>query len=397
MAKRKRGQNEGSIFEEAPGKWRAVVSLGWKAGRRVRKTFTATTRREVQEKLTKALRSRQLGYNVAPEKRTVRQWLEEWLEAKKPDVAPATCVSYEGAVRVHLAPALGNIRLSKLRSQQIQQFKLANLAGGVSPSLVKYNLVVLRMALKEACKLDLVPRNVAMLVDFPSVQRAEIRPFTVEEAQRFLAAVEGHSLEAFFSVALALGLRKGEALALQWRDIGLGNGLLSVRRSLQRIKLPGERKGALRLAEPKRGSHRTINLPQIAVAALYRHRTRQDQQRELAGSAWRETAFVFTSRIGTPVEPRKVSGVFSEILKRAGLPRIRLHDLRHTCASLLLAQGVSFKAIQEILGHSDIRITMNLYAHLYPEAKREAADRMDAILKPVATSLATLGDFTKPN
>jgi integrase len=418
MAKRKRGNSEGSIYHMADGRWRAAVMVGWRVtpdGKRVpdRKTFTAATRHEVADQLTKALRDRQRGININPEKKTVEEFLKQWLEGIKPDVAPATYVSYEGTARLHLIPALGKILLSKLSADHVERFKQEKLdeirtAGpGVkkavdgepapgpqrlSASTVRYCLTVLRMALDKACRLDLVPRNVALLIDFPKAEHAEIEPFTAEQAMRLIEAAKQHRLGALFSVAMAIGLRKGEALGLKWSAIDMERGTLAVRAALQRIKLPGEKKGTLALREPKRSSRRTINLPQVCLSALGRHRVRQEQERALAGTRWKEGDFVFTTGIGTPLEPRNLERAFAQILAIADLPHSRIHDLRHTAATLLLSQGVHPRVVMELLGHSQIAVTMNTYSHVVPALRKEAADQMDAVLKPaepVATTVAT--------
>jgi integrase len=418
MSKRKRGSGEGSIYRLQDGRWRAAVTTGWKlnaAGKKVptRKTITKQTRHEVASDLKKSLRDQQRGFNINPNKLTVRQFLSNWLNEIKSSVAPATYVSYEATVRLHLVPSLGDIQLGKLSADHVQRFKAAKLesvitagAGAkkaikgqpapvprlLSPTSVKYCLVVLRLALESACKLDLVPRNIALLVDFPKTEHVEIQPYTPEQSMRFLEAAKGHRIGAIFSVALAVGLRKGEALGLKWPAIDFGRGTLAVRVALQRIKLPGEKKGELLLREPKRSSKRTINLPQVCISALLQQRGLQEQEKRIAGSKWKESGYVFTSTIGTPLEPRNLHRAFSEIVKAAHLPMVRIHDLRHACASLLLIQGVHPRMVMELLGHSQIGITLNLYSHLTPELRRETANQMDAILsrpKPDATTVAT--------
>ena len=326
---------------------------------------------------------------------------------------PLYDVTYEGIVRLHLIPAIGKVILSKLNANHIQELKerittvAVKLGPGVkkalkgqeappprflSASTVRYCLVILRMALDRACQIDLVPRNVALLVDFPKVEHAEIEPFTPEQAQRFVAACDGNRLGALFSVALSVGLRKGEALGLQWSAIDFETGTLAVRLALQRIKMPGEKKGQRILKEPKRSSRRTLTLPRACISALLRHRTIQEEEKRLAGSSWHDSGFVFTTGIGTALEPRNLDRAYRQILAAAGLHHIRIHDLRHTAATLLLTQGVHPRVVMELLGHSQIAVTMNTYSHVVPALRREAADQMDAILTPanaVATTVAT--------
>jgi integrase len=410
---RKRGNAEGSIYHMADGRWRAAVTTGLDPnGKPIRKVFTGPTRHQVNDELTKALRDQQRGININPEKQTVGAFLTAWLEAVKRDVSPATYISYEAVVRLHLTPALGKIPLAKLGAHHVQKLKQDKLdaimeAGPgirkpvegqpapaprhLSGATVRYCLVVLRMALDQACKLDLIPRNVATLVDFPKVEHAEIEPYSPEQAQQLIEAAKGHRLGALFSVALAVGLRKGEALALKWPAIDLERGTLAVRLALQRVKMPGEKKGQLILKEPKRSSRRTINLPQVCTSALLQHRTTQERERRLAGSRWKEAEYVFTTGIGTPLEPRNLERAYRQILAVAGLHHIRIHDLRHTAATLLLTQGVHPRAVMELLGHSQIAITMNTYSHVVPALRKETANQMDQILnpKPVATTVAT--------
>jgi integrase len=417
MARRRRGANEGSIFELPDGRWRAMVDLGYRNGKRWRKAVEATTRDEVQRTLNDLLHDHRRGINIAPERQTVGQFLSRWLEIIKSDIAPSTYVSYEGIVRSHLTPALGRISLSKLRASHVQRFKQEKLAAMIqkgpgvkkpvkgqpppemrrlSTRTVYYCLAVLRMALAEACRLDMVPRNIAILVAFPSLQQNEIRPLAPEQAQKFLEAIKGHRLEAFYSIAMALGLREGEGLGLQWPDIDFESGTVAVRRSIRRVKVPGEEKSRLLVREPKRRSRRTISLPQIAVSALCAHRARQAEERQQAGRRWHETGYVFTTTIGTALDPRKVAREFQTILATSGLPRIRLHDLRHTAATLLLAQGVHPRVVMDLLGHSQIGVTMNTYSHVVPELRKEAAAQMDAILNPAATVVATGAEGPKP-
>ena len=372
----RRGNNEGSIYKRTDGRWAAAINLGWQAGRRKRKTFYGETRRVVQEQLSAALRAQQQGLPMVSERQTVELFLDRWLsDSVEPRLKPRTYQSYAEIVRLHLSPSLGRIRLAKLTPQQVQRLINEKLSDGLSPRRVQYIHAVLRCALGQAEKWGLVPRNVAKLADAPHVPRFEIRPLTSEQAQEFLAAVKGDRLEAVYAVALAVGLRKGEALGLRWDDIDLETGTIAVRHSLQRI----DKK--LQLVEPKSArSRRTLALPSVLQTALRAHRARQLEERLRAGSTWQETGFVFTTPIGMPLDGANVSRAFHRALEAAGLPRQRFHDLRHAAASLMLAQGVPARVVMEALGHSQISLTMNLYSHVVPALLQDAADKMDAAL-----------------
>jgi integrase len=420
MPKGKRGNSEGSIYKMKDGRWRAAITTGWKLNAvgvkiPVRKVLTAATRHEVAEQMTNSLRDQQRGININPVKQTVGAYLAEWLEnTAKPSVRPKTYRSYEQMVRNHLSktvppaewkereldsvPGFKDLLLTNLTLPRLQKFFNDKLSAGNSPALVRYLRVVLRIALQVAVKGDLVPRNVAALTTPPRVEKKEPEPFTPEQAGRFLKAAMGHRLEALFTAALAIGLRSGECSALRWPDVDLDKAEINVRHTLQRIKLPGEEKGVLTLLPPKsEKSRRRVPLPTVCVTALHTHKKCQEQERALAGSSWKETEYVFTSRIGTPIDDRKILKEFNALVKAACLPKQRFHDLRHACISLLSAQGVPLKVISEIVGHSDIRLTQNVYQHVYSEAKRAAANTMDSVLmsivntpeKPVATSVAT--------
>ncbi len=245
---------------------------------------------------------------------------------------------------------------------------------GVSPRTVTYARAVLRKALNQAVKWGQVPRNVVTLVDAPRAKRHQITPLTPDQGRALLTAVQGHRLEGLYRVALSLGLRLGEALGLRWEDIDLDTGTLRVAVALQR------RKGSRELVEPKtQQSRRTLPLPQVLISALKTHRTRQLEERLAAAPAWHDQGLVFPSTVGTPIEPRNLTRHFKSVLQAAELPNIRFHDLRHTAASLLVAQGVHPRVVMEILGHSQISLTMNTYAHVLPQAQREATAYMDTL------------------
>lgn len=375
MSKR-RDRGEGTIAKRADGRWTAAITLD--DGRR--KWFYGSTRREVADKLAKALNDRKQGtLLLTSERLTLGQYLATWLtSAAKPSVRPKTFVSYSGLVRNHIAPsAIAKRQLTKLNGLDIQAFLNEKLESGYSARTVQYLHAVLRRALGQAVKWNLVPRNVASLAAPPKVSRTKVQPLTPEQVRCFLDVAKQDRLAAVFTVAVALGLRQGEVLGLRWQDVDLDRRTLTISFALQRL---GGGKG-LALVEPKTAeSRRTIMLPDYAVAALREHRTRQLQERLLAGDKWKDQGFVFTTRVGTPLDPRRVQSKFKKLLDQAGLPDMRFHDLRHTCASLLLAQGVPARMIMEILGHSKISTTMDLYSHILPTLQTEAAAKMDAVL-----------------
>jgi integrase len=383
---RKRGQNEGSIFQrESDGRWCGVLNLGWENGHRKRKYFYGATAAEVQEQLLKARSDHARGLPVAVERQTIAQYLDQWLEhTLKARAKPRSYESFSTIARLHINPAIGKIQLHKLTPQHIQRLLDEKSKEGLSPQTVTNIRTVFRSALSQAVKWNLVSRNSAALVDAPRIPQRKIEPLNPEHARKLLEVASGSRYEAIYTVALTLGLRRGETLGVRWSDIDLEGRALRVSQSVQRLStgLKEGRKSELRATETKTdGSRRTIALPDSVVRALRAHRVHQAQERLVAGTLWEDHGLVFTNRVGRPIEPILIHREYKSLLKKAGLPTtLRFHDLRHSAASLLLAQGVHPRAIMELLGHSSITVTMNTYGHVLPAMMREAADKMDAII-----------------
>jgi integrase len=372
----RRGHGEGSIYQrKSDGRWIAAVDCGVVNGQRKRKTLSGKTRREVAEKLKALVHDQQQGLPIATPRQSVGQFLDHWLaDVAKPSVRAATYRSYEGIVRVHLKPALGRHQLTALTPQHVQQMLNAKLASGLSARSVQYCRDVLRNALGQAETWGLVTRNVAALAQPPQVPHYEMRFLTPAQARTLLQAARGERLEALYAVALALGLRQGEALALRWQDVDLVAGTLRVRHTLQRVD------GKLQLGEPKTSqSRRTLIMPPVVIAALRDQQARLALERVAAGPRWQEQDLVFCTTKGTPLDARNVTKGFKQLLAAAGLPDMRWHDLRHSCASLLLAQQVNHRVVMEILGHSQIALTMR-YSHVIPQLQEEAAQSMERVL-----------------
>jgi integrase len=383
---RRRGQNEGSIFQrESDDRWCGVINLGWESGRRKRKYFYGATAAEVQEQLLKARSDHSRGLPVAIERQTVAQYLDQWLEhTLKAKAKPRSYESFSTIARLHIKPSIGKIQLHRLAPQHIQKLLDEKSKKGLSPQTVTNIRTVLRSALSQAVKWSLVSRNSAALVNAPRISRKRIEPLNPEHARKLLEVARGSRYEAIYTVALTLGLRRGEVLGVRWSDVDLDGRALRVSQSVQRLSTGAKegRKSELRATDTKTdGSRRTIALPDSVVRALRTHRARQAQDRLAAGLSWMDQDLVFTNRTGRPVEPILLHRDYKALLKKASLPTtLRFHDLRHSAASLLLAQGVHPRAIMELLGHSSITVTMNVYGHVMPAMMRDAADKMEAIL-----------------
>jgi integrase len=314
MSKRRRGAGEGSIYQRADGSWCAMVDLGMVNGKRKRKFVYGSTRKEVAEKLKQLLNQQQQGVNIDPERLTVGEFLDRWLEQViKSHRRPRTYSSYADTVRLYLKPRVGYHQLSKLTAVHVQTM-INDMAASGGTRIAQYARGVLQQALNRAVKWDLIPRNVVLATDRPRSTTRPITPLT-EEAQRLLDAVAGHRLEALYRIALSLSLRCGEVLGLRWADIDFAKKTLRVSGTLQRVQ------GKLERSLPKtKAGARTLLLPDVLVELLAAHQRRQAEERAFWGDEWQEHDLLFPAGRGTPMEPSNLHRHFKLALKRAGLP-----------------------------------------------------------------------------
>ncbi len=269
------------------------------------------------------------------------------------------------------------MKLKDLKKTHIDRLYREKLDAGLSPSTVRRVHAVLHKALEEAVKGDLIPRNPAAHANKPKVRQEEIEPLDADQAAAFLEAARGDRFEALYVLCLMCGLRQGEALALRWQDIDLDAGTLRVNRQLQRVRGGG----GLRFSEPKNASRRTVGLPHRAVIALKSHRKRQLEEKLGAGPLYQDGGLVFASEHGTPLDAQNVvNRHYKPLLKRAGLPPIRFHDLRHSCLSLLAQRGEPIRDLQALAGHASAAFTLQRYTHHYDTSARRTALAMGEII-----------------
>ena len=337
-----------------------------------RKTVYGATRAEVQTKLRQLLDARDRGVTVTSAERTVADYLDQWLEnTAKPSVRHATYLNYALNVR-RLKEEIGWLRLSELGPAHVQRAYGNLLKSGLSAHSVIQAHVVLHRALREAVLWGLVLRNATDGVSRPRIERAEIRTLSQAQVKKLFESTKGDRLHALWVLLATTGLREGEALGLRWSDIDLKAGRLSVRRSLQRQKGRG-----MVFVEPKTNrSRRVVYLAAGTTEVLKNHRHDQAEERLQLGGRWKADDLVFTSIHGQPLQQGLVSWSLHQALEKAGLPRIRVHDLRHTAATHLLEKGVHPKVVQELLGHSTIMVTLDTYSHVAPALHAEVAERM---------------------
>ena len=366
--------------------WTFLVELPRNAeGKRRQKRHTFHgTKREAENERARIVHEVTSGAYVDVKKMTVGEYLDWWLEScVKPKVAPRTAEGYKMIVEQHLKPALGSIRLARLSPVHVQEYESKALREGrvgtktaLSQQTVLHHHRVLHTALRHAVRTGLAIRNPLDAVDAPKPQRKAMKTLNIEQVGALLAAAEGTRLLAPLQLGIATGMRRGELLGLHWSDVDLEAGQLAVRWSLQTLK--GEPEPTLKA--PKSGRSRTITLPKWAVEGLTRHKKNQAAEKLLHGKDYQSHDLVFCEEDGRPWKPNAFTGVWDRFKRQHGID-IRFHDLRHSCATLLLSQGVHPKVVQEMMGHSTIAITMDLYSHVSPNLQEEAAEKLDALLR----------------
>lgn len=362
----RRGRGEGSVFRRADGYWVANVSAGFNAdGKRRRRTVYGKTKKEVQDKLRAMGLS---GSSIDAVSMTLETLLVRWLDSKETTVAPNTHANYKWLVEKQVKPRMGRMRLSSIAPLHVEAFYNEMAKDGASPRMRQLAGIVLSNALTYAVRMKLIPHNPAREIPKPRSVRRELFCWTAEQAAKFLEATEGDRLHGLYVLALATGMRQGELFGLHWTDVDFEGGYLVVRRSLE------NRAGAMRLKEPKTGKGRRIDLPAFALDALNAHR-----QQSLAEGTLSDAVFVAPD--GNYLQPSNMrQRSFDKAIERAGVPKIRFHDLRHTHATLLLAAGENVKVVSERLGHSTVKMTLEVYAHVLPGMQKQAADRMQKLL-----------------
>lgn len=387
---KKRGNNEGSITKRSDGRWMARVTVGRNpdTGKLQRVSLYGKTREAVAEAMSRALSDKSRGAFVRPEKVTLGEWLDMWLnDYKKPGVRPATYDTYEVAIRCHIKSLVGHIPLKDLRPENLQWLYNEKLKAGLSPKWIRQIHIVLHGALKQAIKNQLVVRNVSEATILPKVANKEIQPLTLDEVNRLLAVIKEDRLYPAILLEFGTGLRRGELLALRWQDVDLQAGLLYVRQSLVRVgnhtATGDDRKTRLIFQEPKTPqSRRTIPLAEDILEEIKRHKARVAQEKLfLSPGLYQDHGLIFCRADGRPLQPRSFGKYFAGIVKRAGLPHFRFHDARHTFATLMLELGESPKTVQTMLGHSNIAITMDLYSHVSLELEKRAMARLGKALR----------------
>lgn len=378
----------GHIRARGKGTWAIVIEQErGPDGKRRQKWHTVRgAKREAERELARLLHALETGEPIPPQRLTVREYLDRWLnDAVRRRVGASSYERYESTVRVHLAPGLGNVLLSRLSPLQIQGLYSRLLdegsplgAGPLAARSVREVHGVLHQALAQAVRWQLLGRNPSDAVDVPSASDASPSVFSEADLAKLLRAAQGQPIYLPIILALATGMRRNEILGLRWNDVDLETGRVAVQ-----VALVHTRQG-LHLQPPKTPkSRRAIDLPRWAADLLRRHQPIQASQSALLGTLYEDHDLIVCRDDGRPMVPRVVTRQFSKVAARAGFPGRRLHDLRHTHATLLLEQGIHPKVVSERLGHSRVSMTLDRYSHVLPHLQKEATERLDACLRSI--------------
>jgi len=339
------------------------------------------TKKEAEKRLAELLYQLDNGTFMKPGKTTLAEFLSRWLKDYAwPNLSPRTAEGYESIIRQHLIPHLGNITMTQLKPEHLQRYYSEMLRGGrcndnssLSAQTIRHHHTALHKALQTAVEWGLLSRNVADAVRPPRAERPEMLTWGEDDITRFLETAKSTPYYALFYTALFTGMRRSELLALRWQDIDFMQTQVYVSRSLHQL-----RDGSFVFRQPKTAKgRRTVTLPPSALLVLYEHKEKQKLERAMLGIPLKADDLVFSHLDGKPIRPNTITRAWTILAARAGLKVIRLHDARHTHASLMLKQGVHPKIVQERLGHSSIAITLDTYSHVSPGLQEAAAKHFD--------------------
>lgn len=394
MPKRKAANGQGMIRQRSDGSWEGRISIGRDpgTGKLKQKSFYGKTQSEVRKKMTAFAAEVDQGVFTEPAKITVGQWMDIWRKEYSGGIKSSTVDQYRTQVEQHIKPALGAVLLSKLTAPMIQSMynqkhreRQADPKGraGLSAKSIKNLHGVLHESLDQAVKLGYIRVNPCNACELPRIERHEIKPLTDSEVGRFLKAIQGHKYERLFTVMVFSGMRQGEALGLRWSCVDLTAGTIRVDRQLQKERIPGGG-GQYRLVETKTSNTRTIAVAPFVVDVLKAQKKAQAENKLLLGPEWKnDWDLVFTHEDGSHLAAETTYKCFKRAAKQIGVDTARLHDLRHTFATLSLQNGDDLKTVSDALGHSNISTTANTYAHVTERMKKESANRMERLIQTI--------------
>jgi len=392
-------QGAGTIRQRSDGRWEARYTVGRDpgTGRQKQKSIYGDTQSEVRKKLAQVVADIDNGVYAEPMKLTVGAWLDIWVKDYVGNVKPATRRAYTDHVNLQIKPALGAVPLQKLNAHTVQRFynglaesgrvlqkgQKKEAPSGLSPKTIRNIHAVLHRALKQAVLLSYIKANPADVCTLPRTEKKEMQILQGDEVAAFLKAVENHRHKVLYLTKLFTAMRRGEILGLSWDCVDFSGGTILINKQLQRDRVKG---GKLNLVTVKNDKQRRISPPTTVFHLLMEHKRRQAEKQLLAGQLWEKSNLVFTNDSGGPLDADAVYRAYKKLLADNKLPDIRLHDLRHTAAALMLQNGDDVKTLQEALGHHSAGFTLDMYGHVTERMKKESADRMEAYIKSLQKS-----------
>lgn len=361
-------------------KWSIVVDIGKdpKTGKRKQKWFSGyKTKKEAQADLARIINEIEQNTFIIPANTTLKDYLEYWIKQRKPNLSPTTIYGYKTIINKHIVPELGNVQLKDLNPLMITEYynnKLETLSGRT----VLHHHRLLRKALQDAKGWQLIKLNPADHVETPKAKKYKANVLNLDEIKELLKALEGHWLEVPICLMLFLGLRRGELLALKWSDVDYDNKTISITRNLVRA---GDSGNELILKDPKtEESIRTIPISDNILNLLKKQNLRQKENKLKLGAYYKDSDFIFTTENGELINPASFSARFAEFIKDNNLKNIRVHDLRHTNATLMLKSKIPAKIASQRLGHSNTSTTLDLYSHVLKDMEKETSDKIDNMI-----------------
>ncbi|WP_225080674.1 site-specific integrase [Streptomyces sp. CoT10] len=418
-SRRVRANGDGTVYQRKDSRWEAAGYVLAPGNTRRRVRVYGTTRKEALAKLTEKIAASNRGLPAPSAQGSLAAYLTYWLEnVAVHHLRENTHTRYTTCVNRYLIPGLGKKKLTKLTAKDVRTWlnqlrttcqcctrgidarrdRPCCCAIGqcchklLSPLTLTYIHSVLKSALEHAVREEEIPRNVARNVRTGTPRPRRFEPLTADEARQLLTAAQGHRLHALFELALHTGLRKGELLGLRWEDLDLDAGTAAIRRTLQRTSTGG----LTTLPTKTRASERRIALPTRCLQSLKLHHEQQQREREGAGTTWQHSGHVFTTPQGRPIDPTNLTRTFATLLCKAGLRRVRFHDLRHSTATLLLEQSVELVVIKELLGHAHIGVTATVYAHVRLRLQHQAIDTLGTVLGSPENTETARSDGDEP-
>lgn len=382
---KRNARGEGKIKKRSDGRFEARVMLGYGSdGKEIRKSVYGKTREEARQKRRELLVKHESGRLIEAPRIKFEDWLNDWLEKHaKVRTEITTWENYDSVAKNHIIPAIGKITLAKLTTKHLQDMYTAKLVegrkrgkGGLSPTTVRRMHHVCRASLNQAIKQGLLDRNVALAVSLPKMKRVEKVPLSREQIRPFLKAAETERLYAAFYLLIATGMRRGEVLGLRWSDVDMDRGILFVRQSLRKTNTQKQQFCAPKTAKSKR----PLPIGKSVVGVLKQHQAKQAVEVEKAGEKYCNYNLIFCREDGYPLYPDVLNGIMARVLRKANIPHTRVHDLRHTFTTLQAQGGTPIKTIQDLLGHTTPRMTLEIYTHAVPEAMEKAVNTIEDIL-----------------